>query len=161
MIHRILHRINPQIMIWYNGIRMTNPIPLILNTPIVWFQWNVEIQNMKPWFLRRCLISGGWDYYEVLTCSDEGDGIHWTNWSYVVRSNHSVACYSSKILLLVILKAFRPNDKQPPKKKLVWIFNLFKIEKLKLVLLYSSRCFYLLIQTKYLTQIYGIVGWLK
>ena len=58
---------------------------------------------------------------------------------------HSVACYSSKILLLVILKAFRPNDKQPPKKKLVWIFNLFKIEKLKLVLLYSSRCFYLLI----------------
>ena len=28
-----------------------NPIPLILNTPYnIWFLWNVEIPQQKPWF---------------------------------------------------------------------------------------------------------------
>ena len=31
------------------GIGFSNPIPLLLNTP-VWSQWNVEIPDKKTWF---------------------------------------------------------------------------------------------------------------
>ena len=42
---------------------LSNPIPLILNTPIACSQWNVEIPYVLPWFPWGLFsMNGGWDY---------------------------------------------------------------------------------------------------
>ena len=43
---------------------------------IQWSQWNVEFPDQKPFFRRRCLIFGGWDYFALLLIK-KGNGNPW------------------------------------------------------------------------------------